>query len=152
MTITYGAWIDCGDDVTALSVTGQLPKTINFHGDDYPMQVLTVHLDGSTFLHVLPRVGRPDQLGQSSLRELMNTLALALRVAHGYRFALVGEEVDGAVGYQELLSQPEEVGRYPGLIVDEKIRSAAGRHATAFVPLAPGYYWRPYVDEVVQVR
>ncbi|MEQ8958190.1 MAG: hypothetical protein RLP02_09745, partial [Coleofasciculus sp. C2-GNP5-27] len=64
----------------------------------------------------------------------------------GFRYALVGVEVDEFRTYTELLESSSN-SAFPGLVLAQTMGEAMGL-SPDFRPFSPGYVWKPYEGEI----
>jgi hypothetical protein len=103
--------------------------------------------EGAWWVRVEPEgVGQRGAEDEAEERRMAAAAALlyeALRTFDGYRYALVGVEVDEFRTYAELIAGGgPDAAALTGLVVSDTVWDALGRPA-AFERFAPGYRWIP---------
>jgi hypothetical protein len=80
------------------------------------------------------------------MTELGILLYQRLQSALGFRYALVGVEVDEFRTYTELLESSSTLA-FPGLVLAQTMGEAM-ELSPDFRPFSPGYVWKPYEGEI----
>jgi len=128
MTWFYGLAAECGSDRASAERLATLALA---REPDWTARVVT-DASGAVWASVYLPLG-PAQAARAY------TL---LRLTSGYRFALVGPEVERFRTYADLLAAPDDVALFPGLVVAEATHAALGA-PPGFSFFAPGYRIQP---------
>jgi hypothetical protein len=94
----------------------------------------------------LPEVGVTTPEVAYGMTELGIWLYQRLQSALGFRYALVGVEVDEFRTYRELMDE-SLVEAFPGLVLADDLWRSMGS-PVMFRAFCPGYVWKPYEGEV----